>query len=142
VRQQALRTEPLSTAQLRVSIPDIARLLDSWGEASLVASYGIMCELPMDDLYQPIETTPAQLEEFVQQSERRGIFKLGGSDLDIRNTERTLVFTLCHESDIHFESRDQVRVDQVLAVWREKGLTVYVCREYVPVGPVQWERVG
>ncbi|HKW96567.1 MAG TPA: hypothetical protein VJN43_02490 [Bryobacteraceae bacterium] len=96
--------------------------------------------MAIDELWQPIAISPAQLQTFITRSETQGIFSLGASDLIIQDAKGDIIFTLCHESDIHFVSDNSSFVDQVLKLWQGQGLTVYVS-DYTPVGRPVWAKI-
>ena len=51
--------------------------------------------------------------------------RFGESDLYITGTSVELSFTLCHESDIHFESQDETLIKRVTEVWTAAGVGFY-----------------
>src|SRR5271165_4754979 len=99
---QEVRTEPFAVRELQESIPGISRFLQSWGCDRLACSYGFACNLPMDELWHPIEVDTVQIESFIQDSVKLGVFTFGQCDLHIEYPQNTLEFRICHESDIHF----------------------------------------
>lgn len=138
--EQEIVATPLSIQQLRDSVSDIARFLASVGRGPFSVEYGWGCNLPTNDLWHPIEITPAQLEEFVERSENEGSFKLGACDLIIGDQAARFSFIICHESDLHFTSSDRDLQEQVSTLWREKGFTVYVS-PYDVKGHRDWKRI-
>ena len=92
--------------------------------------------MPQDELWQPIQVMSAGLWAFIEQSEEKGIFRLGASDLHIHDVSETFEFKLCHESDIQFRSGDQKLLDQVAQLWLAKGLTAYLA-----AGDGEWKRL-
>lgn len=88
--------------------------------------YGYGCPLAVDELWQPEQVRTADLRSFVEESEQKGAFRLGEGDLHIEDSLGTLMFTSCHESDIHFESTQPAFVDEVVASWGSKGFALYL----------------
>jgi hypothetical protein len=121
-----MRTEALGADRIRAKVPQIIDLLRSWGRARVGVLYGIMCNLPVDDLWQTVEIDTAELETYIQQSVQDGIFEFGSSDFFIEDLAESLTFRICHESDIHFESSSEELVKQVLTLWHEEGITLYL----------------
>lgn len=115
-------TETVSIGQLRSIVQEIAELLESWKIGYLKIMYGYNCNLPVDELWCPEEIRVDELEGFIQRSERGGIFQFGRGDLHIEDSRETLEILLCHESDVHFRSKDQTRVEEITKLWRDKGL--------------------
>ena len=68
----------------------------------------------------------SQLEEFIEKNQRNGAFRLGSSDLIIRDLGGSMSFTICHESDLHFVASDKRLLEQVTAIWRGKGFTLHI----------------
>ena len=62
---------------------------------------------------------------FVNRSTASGIFALGRSDLHIEGVHVAFEITVCHESDIHFESPDVSLVSRVTTSWSASGLRSY-----------------
>jgi hypothetical protein len=123
--QQEVCTEPLSIDQLRESLSEMTEFLLSVGHNHVSVTYGWGCNLPADQLWLPAQIDTAQLESFVQQSVRNGVFVFGCSDLHIEDPQKTLEFRLCHESDIHFGSDDPRLLELVINLFKQKGRTLY-----------------
>ena len=143
VQHQEVRTQPLTVDQLRERVPEISTLLRSWGYERITVMYGSESNLLMDDLWRPMEIDTLALPAWIERTQREGIFRYGRSDLHIEDLQKTLEFLLCHESDIHFASTDQSRVQEVITLWRAKGFTLYVSPG--PKGSASrkdWKRIG
>ncbi|MFO0957259.1 MAG: hypothetical protein U0800_07295 [Isosphaeraceae bacterium] len=54
---------------------------------------------------------------FLEDSEDRGVFELGESNVAIRSGIRGLYFLLCHEHDVHFAAEDDRLVRRVRNRW-------------------------
>jgi hypothetical protein len=119
---QHVATRPLSVEELKARIPEIQHLLLDWGHDRVRVTFGYGSKLPMDQLWIPTEIDTPSIGEFIDDAARKGIFELGQSDLDIEDRQETFAFKLCHESDIHFESIDRGLVEQVITLWRGRGL--------------------
>lgn len=123
---QEVVTEPLTSEQLRAGTAVVSSLLQAWHNERADVSYGIMCDLPPEQLWEAHEIPSSSLLEFVQQSEDRGVFRLGSSDLWIADRPGSFKFRLCHESDIHFTTDSEDRLRQVIEAWRAQGFKQYV----------------
>jgi hypothetical protein len=88
-------------------------------------SYGWACDLDQDDLYLDHRVQSSALNDFVDRSTASGVFTLGESDLYIKGASVEFSFTLCHESDIHFECLDPNLVNRVTGAWTGAGLSFY-----------------
>ena len=139
---EEVTTEPLGIEQLQAMVPSIIRFLSAWGRDRVEVKYGYACNLPIDQLWRPIEVETLLLEAFVQRSVRDGVFQFGQCDLHIEDPAHTLEFKLSHESDIYFASTDRSLVDQVTKAWHEQGLVLYLSEG--PQGsaaPKHWRRI-
>ena len=121
-----VRTESLAGSQLQDGVLEIVGLLRSWALDRVDLSYGWGCNLPMDKLWRPQQIDAAQLGAFVEQSVAEGTFRFGQCDLHIEDLRRTLKFTICHESDIHFESAARELVDEIVSRWLVRFSVLYV----------------
>jgi hypothetical protein len=126
VLARQVRTKPLAIEALQARIPEIQHLLLNWGYDRINVTFGYGSKLPMNQLWVPTEIDTSSLGAFIGDASRKGIFELGQSDLHIEDRQETLEFRLCHESDIHFESIDQGLVEQVITLWRGRGLGLNV----------------
>jgi hypothetical protein len=88
--------------------------------------YGWACKLPMDDRWKPQTIPLSQLVDFIHESERRGVFIAGNSDLYIYDNPETTYFLLCHEADVHFVTPDRSRLTRVIEAWKARGLRLHV----------------
>src|SRR5690349_10091678 len=101
---EEVRTEAVDVEQLCERVSDIVNFLHYWGYHRITVICGWGCELPEDELWHPIEIETLELNEYIERSEQKGIFRFGRSDLHIEDPQKTLEFRLCHESDLHFGS--------------------------------------
>ncbi len=123
-------------------VPLICGQLRDWGQECIQVTYGFGCNLSVEDLWRPEEVHLSELDAYIQHSDRVGIFRFGECDLHIEDAAERLEFVLCHESDIHFASVDEIPVRQVIALWRGEGLTIYVSPgPKGSAGPRTWERL-
>jgi hypothetical protein len=120
VRTRVLDADTLS-GQFR-ALCDLCVDLDPTG---LDVSYGWACGLDQDDLYSDHRIETRRLADFVRSASESGVFTLGESDLYIRGANVEFCFTLCHESDIHFECQDASLIKRVTEVWTAAGLGFY-----------------
>lgn len=121
-----VRTQPLEPSALVAQLQAVCELCAALDPVGLDVSYGWACDLEDDDdLYVDHRIGTSALSDFVESSRARGVFTLGGSDLYIKGASVHFSFTLCHESDIHFESHDESLVNRVTQTWAASGLTFY-----------------
>ena len=118
-------TEQLDSAALVRQLRLVAELCYTLDPSYLNISYGWACNLEIDELSSDHQIESRGLLDFVDKSSRRRAFTLGQSDLFIRGTTVDFCFTLCHESDIHFESADPALVGRVVSVWKAAGLSIH-----------------
>ena len=123
---QEVRTESLIGSQLQDGVPEIVSALRSWGLDRVDLSYGWGCNLPMEKLWRPQQIDAAQLGAVIEQSVADGTFRFGHGDLHIEDLRRTLKFTICHESYIHFESANRQLVDEIVSRWLVRFSVLYV----------------
>lgn len=85
-------------------------------------TYGFGCACPSENVYRPIAVPLDQLAKYIADSERAGSFKLGDNDLHIDGGGDLFELTICHESDVHFESESVDLVEKVRALWDANGI--------------------
>lgn len=117
----------------------IADFLGSTEVGLWTVEFGWGSNLPIERLWQPSDLTAGSLEDFVQQSEREGIYQLGRGDLVISDVQTGMTFIVCHESDLHFISDDEAMLDRVSTLWRAAGFEVWVS-PYTIEGRPPWRR--
>jgi hypothetical protein len=120
-----VRTEPLTDPVLEGQLGVLYELCLEFDSGEIDVSYGWACNLDADQLWKDQRIPTSSLPSFVNRSTAEGIVFLGGSDLHIKGVRVAFSFTLCHESDIHFESPDPLLVSRVTNAWAESGLRFY-----------------
>ena len=120
-----VRTEILSRAALEQHVGVVQQLCVEFAAATVDVTYGWACNLAIDDLYQDHRMSTSELLPFIARSVTDNIFRLGDSDMYIKDAGGVFEFTICHESDIHFESNDPSLVSRVTTLWSEHGLRSY-----------------
>lgn len=120
-----IRTQPLDAGTLAAQFRALCDLCVALDPVGLDVSYGWACNLEQDDLYSDHRIQSAALSDFVDRSAASGVFTLGESDLYIKGASVEFSFTLCHESDIHFECLDANLVNRVTELWTAAGLSFY-----------------
>jgi hypothetical protein len=123
-----VRTEPLEKTRLEEQLQSIYELCLELDPQRVAVSYGWACNLDVDSLWQDQRIPTSELGSFVERAISTGIFELGESDLHINGAGRAFSFTLCHESDLHFECDDQTVVMRVIDAWNEAGIRHYEVR--------------
>ena len=120
-----LRTGLLTLPQLQEEVNAIIEFLQSKNKRHLLVSYGWDCDLEPEQLYQESPVPPSDLQTFLAESEDDGIFMLGKNDLHIESADRSIEFTLCHESDIHMKTEDKGFAHEIQAYWATKDYPLY-----------------
>ena len=120
-----VRTEPLTDPVLEDQLDLLYELCLEFDSGEIDVSYGWACNLDVDQLWKDQRIPTSSLPSFVNRSTSEGIVDLGGSDLHIKGVGVAFSFTVCHESDIHFESPDPSLVSRVTSAWSERGLRFY-----------------
>jgi hypothetical protein len=139
-QEQEIVTEPLTSLQLRECLPDVIRFFSVAGFDTVVVMYGWGSKLQNDKLWQPLEIAATQIQEFAARSEKQGFFEFGKSDLIIQTPGKEASLTLCHESDVHFVSRDISLLEKFVEWWRGKGVGLSSSSRTV-TGPVSWTKI-
>ena len=117
----------LSPAQMLDEVVEVARILQVRGMEDLTVEFGWGAKLEPELLWKQTQIKARDLLTYVQESEQRGIFSPGSSDLVIQSADRTLKVRLCHESDVHLWTDDQRLINEVVQHWREKGYSASKC---------------
>lgn len=120
-------TKILNIPQLEKSIKEIVAFFKQDKINQSVIMYGWECKT--EEQYVDIEVPVSEIEDFIAKKQADGIFELGKSDLYVSDSEKTFKFTLCHESDIHFESDTSEMVEKMRQEWSDKGYEPYNARK-------------
>ncbi len=94
----------LSVSDINAYLGAVPSLLASLGHTECNVSYGWMCELPVDELWQAHKVAIDELSGFVAAAVAGGIYKPGASDLFIESIDGQTLIKICHESDVHVAS--------------------------------------
>ena len=116
-------TSILNLKQLEDNIDYIINFFKANKQENIIIMYGWDCET--DQQYVDIKKNINNLKKFIKNSHEKKIFNLGKSDLYITAKNKKSEFLLCHESDIHFESKDLNLVKRVKNYWIKKGYRPY-----------------
>lgn len=84
-----------------------------------------------EEMYIPKKITLNDLNKNIEESISQGKFKLGSDDLFIEDINKTIEFTLCHESDVHFFSKDLSLLEEVEVIWMDMNLQVRLVYEKI-----------
>ena len=120
-----LRTGTLTQSQLWEEVRAIIEFLQAKGKLNLLVSYGWDCDLEAEQLYQENPQPLSGLLAFLSRSEETGIFRLGENDLFIESADRSIEFTLWHESDIHMTTEDIGLANEMQSAWASKNYSLY-----------------
>ncbi|MEM7343214.1 MAG: hypothetical protein AAF485_03145 [Chloroflexota bacterium] len=116
-----IKTVILSKSQFELIIQDILIFLNEKRIKSVTTIYGWACNVEIDDLYQDIPISTDNLKQFLIENIENGVYEVGESDLFIENKETDVQFLLCHESDIHFTTKNMQLLQEVRDSWKRKG---------------------
>lgn len=113
-----IATSPMKDIQLREIINYIVLFFISQNRKKAIVYYGWDCET--ENLYEKNEIDVSQLKSFIQASEDKKIFFLGRSDFYIESLKNDFEFLLCHESDVHFSSKNIQLAKHLEKDWKSK----------------------
>lgn len=92
----------------------------------VVVSYGWDCNT--EDLYVDKPLKIDELNDYIDYSVNKKIFKLGESDFYISSENKDFEFMLCHESDVHFSAKNIDFLNEVKKNWKKIGFDFYDAR--------------
>ena len=122
-----LITQTLSQDEMKDQPRMIYDFFCNKGSNKLVFTLGFGA--PGEDMYKPRKIKLDNLSKVLADSISRGKFRLGSNDLYIEDDNKKFRFTLCHESDVHFSSKDLSVLEEVEAIWMEMNLRVRLAYE-------------
>ncbi|MGZ5055569.1 MAG: hypothetical protein ACXWAT_11595 [Methylobacter sp.] len=120
-----IRCRGLSEEEIWSEVTYLSQLVGIFGADQVVVWYGWDCSLDIDELWKDIVIPSNGFEEFVRESERKGIYRIRKSDHTVRNDHVGVAFTLCHDGDIHCEGPESF-VSTIEARWAERGFHPYL----------------
>jgi hypothetical protein len=82
--------------------------------------YGVGCNAENDQLWKQFDIPAISLPEWIERSIREGIYQPGECDIIIVDRDR-LTAHLCHEADIHIETKESVIVQDCADRWLNLG---------------------
>jgi hypothetical protein len=97
------------------------QLLRDTGTTTVYVTFGLGCSVEGLVQHEDVPVASDELVGFIEDSESRGVFRLGEDNLAIRSGVRGLFFLLCHEHDVHFATKD----DRLLHRVRNRWASVY-----------------
>ncbi|WP_220720116.1 hypothetical protein [Agarivorans litoreus] len=117
-----IRTRVLSTDEIQAVVKLLCELLLEHDVTKVKTSFGLGCDLDIDEMWQDTEIEVNDIYEYMALNEKKGILKVGESDFFI---EADLCqIKVCHESDVHFTS-NKTLVETVYEDWQSKGYKPY-----------------
>lgn len=78
------------------------------------------------EMYKPNNIELVNLVDIIEDYISQGKFRLGKDDLYIDDDNKEIKFTLCHESDVHFYSKDISILEEVESIWMGMKLQVRI----------------
>lgn len=112
--KQEIVTESLNLQQILERLDEATRLFETWGEESVVVTFGWNC--PANLLWTSQTIAVGDLPSLIRSQD------LGAADLFASDRADSSRFLFCHESDVHFTGVDHTRIETVSEVWKAKGL--------------------
>lgn len=125
-RPSELVAGPLTGEQMLQEVPEIANLFASRGMEILLVEFGLYSTVDSDELWKQFEVPASDLSTFITVRVKKNALSLGSGDLFIGDRERTILFKLCHESDIHLMTENKAFLEQVEHLWTAKGFRTLV----------------
>lgn len=118
-----IATKPITPECIKNEIDYIISFFQENKSEKIYVCYGWKCEAK--NQYKDIKLKIEDLKSFIENSEKNNIFILGKSDLYIADSKKENEFLLCHESDIHFESKNSKMISKVRKHWKVEGYECY-----------------
>jgi hypothetical protein len=107
----------LSCDEMLEELDSFDQLLRDAEIATVYVTFGFGCSVEGLVQFEDLPVATDELVGFIEDSESRGVYKLGEDDLSIRSGVRGLYFLLCHEHDVHFTSKDDHLLRRVRNRW-------------------------
>ena len=107
----------MAPEQMLEEAHEIVALFKKLAVQDLVVWYGFGCDCEFDEQYQEIEVKTDDLLGFLSGTIARGVYLPGDADLFIESRPPSILFLLCHESDVHLETDDEQAADHFRARW-------------------------
>jgi hypothetical protein len=120
------RTKPLERALLRAELQFACDVLSESKVNEVMVSFGWDSNLRVEEMWQERSVAVGEVTAAVDASEGSGISQVGRSDIFVKSAG--LLFTLCHEGDIHVKG-DSVVVEQFVRRWEALGYVPYQVRQ-------------
>lgn len=86
--------------------------------------YGIGCNVELDEQWKTIKIQLSEVKATVFKNIQDGLISFCESDFYIYDGDEKYNFLLCHECDIHFESKSDELVASVKNDWENMGFEV------------------
>lgn len=118
-----IRTDLLSDVQAWEVVHAMIEFLKSKQITNVTAFYGFSCKTK--HTYEPIPIRTDDIETFLLQSTLDKNYIFNQDELLIETVTPKMLFILCHESDVHFESIEKETDEEVADLWKRMGLSVF-----------------
>jgi hypothetical protein len=130
---------PISVPAIVDDIPFICSLFVAGGNTQVSVMYGVGCKADTDQLWCPFDIATVSLSDWIARMAQDGVYEPGRSDLFIFDDDR-LTARLCHEADIHIETRS-LSIIQICAYrWLGKGYRL-MRSDAVPTSRDSWREI-
>ena len=111
----------LTREQIEEEISETSDFLIRHGIAQVTVSFGWGCDADLHDLWKESQISPSQIDFFVDSEGSKVGFVAGKGDLFVESSEPSLKLHFCHDSDIHFSSRDSDIFLNLSQRWKAKN---------------------
>lgn len=120
-------TQPLTADETWREIDAMITFLRSLAIERVEITYGWGCNAV--EIAQPVVVAVDDLPLFLQNNIAQGVYHLGEDNFYITGyitgAEPSLVFTLCHDADIHFKADNAALEVQLRGEWEARGYRVW-----------------
>lgn len=116
------RTQPVEPAVLLEELSSFCQAAAAKGTRSAILMFGWDSNLGIDEMWQDIPLSLADIVNYVRAAEQAGTITVGKSDIFVMADGLEII--LCHEGDLHIEG-DNAVVQPFLKRWESKGFMPY-----------------
>jgi hypothetical protein len=114
---------PISVTEVQQEIPVLCSTVRDGGSQQVGVMYGVGCRTEANELWAESKIQTGDLDAWIADSIRRGVYSPGCCDLFIFDGNRLIVH-LCHESDVHIETTDPEIIRNCTSRWLGNGIRV------------------
>ena len=130
---------PITAAQVLEEVSFICSLFLEGGGPQVSVMYGVGSRADIDRLWRPQEILTGTLPQWIERSIEDGVYEPARSDICIVDRDR-LTARLCHEADIHIETRSRSIVQGCADRWLAKAYRL-LRSDQVPPSRSSWREI-